>query len=205
MRRYIISGSFETDTLQDPSLMIDLERIQTHELESVPYAWAQIDGLFSPEDATALAASFPRDHFKTVTGDDGEKEYEYEARELIAMRADRISHPKRLSDAWLSLGLDLLSPGYRRAMSNLTGCDLTSVDLEVNVFHYGPNSRLGAHADLKDKIVTHVLYFNDRWNVEDGGCLSILRSMNASDAVALIPPVVGNSAVLVRSENSWHA
>ena len=53
--------------------------------------------------------------------------------------------------------------------------------------------------------MTHVLYFNRSWNSADGGCLSILRSADPADLVAEIPPIVGNSSVLVRSDNSWHA
>lgn len=185
--------------------MIDLTQIARHRLQTQPYAWAEIGNLFSPTDATALAASFPCDHFKTIVGDDGEKDYEYEARALVAMGANAISHPEELSETWLSLAHDLLSPAYRMAMSSLTGCDLTAVPLEVNVFHYGPGARLGPHADLKDKIVTHVLYFNRSWNGDDGGCLTILRSADPTQVAAEITPIVGNSAVLVRSENSWHA
>ena len=90
-------------------------------------------------------------------------------------------------------------------MSSLTGLDLSSAPLEVNVFHYPPGGSLGAHPDLRDKIVTHALYFNQSWNTEDGGCLTILRSSNAGDIVQAVSPVVGNSAVLVRSDKSWHA
>src|SRR5262249_16677859 len=78
--------------------------------------------------------------------------------------------------------------------------------MEANIFHYGPGAWLGPHLDLKDKIVTHVFYFNDHWQSSDGGCLRILRSKNEADLVKEIPPIVGNSpSVLVRSENSWHA
>jgi SM-20-related protein len=77
--------------------------------------------------------------------------------------------------------------------------------LEVNIFHYPLGGLLGAHADLTDKIVTHVLYFNRSWNDKDGGCLTILQSPDPSDIVTTVSPVVGNSAVLVRSDNSWHA
>jgi Rps23 Pro-64 3,4-dihydroxylase Tpa1-like proline 4-hydroxylase len=90
-------------------------------------------------------------------------------------------------------------------MSALTGYDLTEAPLEVNVFHYGPGCSLGAHKDLPDKLVTHVLYFNRSWNKSDGGCLSILRSKDLADLVTEVLPVVGNSAVLVRSDESWHA
>jgi hypothetical protein len=100
---------------------------------------------------------------------------------------------------------DFLSLEYRNALSALTGCDLSDLPLEVNIFHYGPGASLGAHADLPDKVVTHVLYFNDTWDPDNGGCLSILREKDKSTVVAQIPPLAGNSVVLVRSDNSWHA
>ena len=83
-----------------------------------------------------------------------------------------ISRAEELSPAWRALAKDFLAPGYREAMSTLTGFDLTNAPLEVNVFHYPP-----------------------------GG---ILRSAAAA-VVRTISPVVGNSAVLVRSDDSWHA
>jgi SM-20-related protein len=185
--------------------VIDLDRIRTSRLESEPYRWAAIDGLFTRADAERLARSFPSDHYKLVSGYGGEKDYEYEARELIAMGADTISGPLQLSDAWRSLTQDFLSPSYRDALSALTGCDLATAPLEVNVFHYGPGGSLGAHSDLPDKIVTHVLYFNESWDPKNGGCLSILSAKDPAAVVAEIPPLVGNSAVLVRSDDSWHA
>jgi SM-20-related protein len=185
--------------------MIDLPQISRHTLQTEPFAWAEIGNLYSPRNAAALAASFPCDHFKTVMSYGGEKDYEYEARALIAMGADTISQAETLSEAWLSLARGLLSPAYRIAMSLLTGRDLTAAPLEVNVFHYGPGACLGPHPDLTDKLVTHVLYFNQSWNRADGGCLNILRSADAADMAAEVLPIVGNSVVLVRSENSWHA
>jgi len=110
-----------------------------------------------------------------------------------------------LERRWKALADELLATDYRAAMSSLTGFDLSAAPLEVNVFHYPPGGLLGAHPDLEDKIVTHVFYFNRLWNDDDGGCLSILRSSDPADVVTTISPVVGNSAVLVRSDNSWHA
>ncbi|MFN0108633.1 MAG: 2OG-Fe(II) oxygenase [Blastocatellia bacterium] len=185
--------------------MINLSRIAQHTLETEPYRWAMIDSLFSRSDAGELVATYPHDQFKTVAGYDGEKGYEYESRALIHMGSAETANPQNLSSVWRQLASDLVSPAYRQAMSTLTGIDLTTVAIEVNVFHYGAGSWLGPHVDLKDKIVTHVLYFNDEWNAEDGGCLTILRSSEMSDVAAVIQPVIGNSAVLVRSEKSWHA
>lgn len=185
--------------------MMNFTRISQHQLESDPYRWAAIDGLFSAPDAAALAATFPRDHFKRLADYAGEKDFEYEARALIGMGERTVSRAEELSPAWRALAADFLSDGYRAAMSTLTGFDLRTAPLEVNVFHYPPGGSLGAHPDLSDKLVTHVLYFNDAWNDADGGCLTILRSADARDVVRTISPVVGNSAVLVRSDDSWHA
>ncbi|ALI05368.1 MULTISPECIES: 2OG-Fe(II) oxygenase [Pseudomonas] len=185
--------------------MLDLSRLTPAALKSHPYTWAEIGSLYSPEDAAALAASFPHDHFKTVSGYGGEKNYDYEARALVSMGTQTIAFPEELSEAWLRLAQDLGSAGYREAMSELTGIDLRSVPMEVNVFHYGPGASLGAHPDLPDKLVTHILYFNESWDRNDGGCLTILHRNDPSAVAAEIEPRVGNSAILVRSDNSWHA
>jgi hypothetical protein len=185
--------------------MINWSQITQCKLENEPYQWAVIGDLFSPKDAADLAASYPRDHFKTLSARGGEKDYDYDARNLIGMGADTASYPEELSDAWRGFANDLLSPEYRSTLSLLIGRDLTDAPLEVNVFHFGPGASLGPHPDLSDKIVTHVFYFNKSWNQGDGGCLGILRSPDAADIVEEVPPIVGNSAVIVRSDNSWHA
>ena len=185
--------------------MIDLDRVSGGELRAEPFRWAKIDGLFAATEARELAASFPTDHFKPVKGYDGEKGYEYEARSLVHMGAGAASHAERLSPSWRRLAADLLSPAYRAAVARLTGVEIDGLPMEANVFHYGPNAWLGPHLDLAEKRVTHILYFNDAWPSDDGGCLTILRSKDMADAAASIQPLVGTSAVLVRSEGSWHA
>ena len=185
--------------------VIDLNRIARSRLETEPYRWAAVSGLFAAADAAALAATFPNDHFKRVADHAGEKKHEYQVRSLIRMSAQSVSNEKQLGSAWQALARDFLSPAYRNAMSELIGIDLSAADLEVNVFHYPPGGLHGAHTDHRDKIVTHVLYFNESWNDDDGGCLLILKSPDVQDTVTRISPLVGNSAVLVRSDNSWHA
>jgi len=123
--------------------MIDLTRIDEQALSTEPYSWAFVGELFSPSDAAALVESYPEDSFKTLIGNDGEKGWEYEARSLIPMGAAAASHPENLSRAWQQLAEDLVSPGYREAMSRLSGQDLTTSAIEVNVFHYGPGAWMG--------------------------------------------------------------
>ncbi len=185
--------------------MMQFEVLGGAALEVHPFRFAEVGGLYPAEGAAELARTYPRDKFKVVKGDDGEKSYEYWARSLIRMGAAAPSHAEGLSDAWRELASDLLSPAYRSAVSTLTGLALHDAPIEVNVFHYGPGAWLGPHLDLADKLVTHVLYFNDSWNNLDGGCLQILDSKDPAAVVRQVSPLVGNSAVLVRSESSWHA
>lgn len=185
--------------------MLDLTRLTSNTLSSDTYRWGVVDQLFSPVDCEKLAKTFPRDHFKTVEGYDGEKGWQYQARSLIAMGAEAPTHARFLSHEWINLAEDLLSPAYREAMSQLTGVDTTHLSIEANVFHYGRSAWLGPHVDLPDKMITHIFYFNEVWNASDGGCLTILRSGDANQIVKVVPPLVGNSVILVRSENSWHA
>ncbi len=184
--------------------MLDLTRIAESSLATEPYTWAPIDGLFAAKAAAELVATYPRDHFKTVRGHDGEKEFLYESRALVDMGGGT-AHPAELSPAWRELAGDLQSPEYRAAMSLLTGYDLSAAPIEANLFHYGPGACLGPHLDLPDKRITHVLYFNGRWDAAEGGCLNVLRSGNPEDVAAEILPLIGNSVVLVRSDRSWHA
>ena len=185
--------------------VIDLARLEQGKLVTQPYEWTFVNGLYSERDAKLLADYYPTDNFKTVRGYDGEKSYEYEARALIKMWDTEPFQAEQLTDTWRRLANSLMSPNYRAAMSRLTGRDLSNASMEAYVCHYGPGAWLGPHLDLKDKIVTHVLYFNQTWNQADGGCLNILNSAEMNDIVATVRPIVGNSSVLVRSDNSWHA
>lgn len=185
--------------------VLDVRRIENAKLQRTPFAWAEIDQLYGRQDAAELAATYPRDHFKRVSGYGGEKDYEYQARALRPLGSEQIAFADSLSPVWQRLARALGSAPYRAALSRLTGVDLSQAPMEVNVFHYGPGASLGAHPDLSDKLVTHILYFNEDWNPHNGGCLSILRSNDANDVSAIVVPQVGNSAVLVRSDSSWHA
>src|SRR5579859_6442655 len=185
--------------------MINLSRIRDHKLSRNPYDWASIDGLYSPQDGAELAKTYPTDCFKTMIGSDGEKGWSYESRCLLGLGSSMASHPEGLSLAWRELARDLASTEYREAMSKLTGIDLMDLWLEANVYHFGPGAWMGPHLDLKNKVVTQVLYFNQTWDRADGGSLAILRSSDMADEAAEILPNVGNCAVLVRSEKSWHA
>lgn len=184
--------------------VLRLDALSAAVLERAPYDHAVVTGLFEPAVAQALAATFPADHYRIVSGG-AEKLYRYDARPLVAFGRDEVLYAENLSPQWRTLAEELASSDYREALGRLSGLDLSDAPFEANVFQYGPRSLLEPHCDLEDKLVTHVLYFNDAWNPADGGCLRVLRSSNTDDYVKEVQPLVGSSVVLVRSDRSWHA
>ncbi len=185
--------------------LVQLDRVLNATLETTPYRWGVVTDLFAPTVGRELIATYPSTPYRTVVGRDGEKSYKYEARRLMGLGDDPPADPEDLAPIWRTLAGELCSSRYRAAMSALTGCELASAPIEINVFHYGPGSWLGPHVDLADKLVTHVLYFNAAWEPCDGGCLRILRSSQVDDVVAELSPVVGTSSIVVRSDRSYHA
>ena len=59
------------------------------------------------------------------------------------------------------------------------------------------------HTDSRSKIVTALVYMNDRWE-HTGGRLRLLRSPNLDDAVAEISPGAGTLVLFLNAENAWH-
>ena len=185
--------------------VISFDRVRAATMQESPYRWGVVGDLYDPADRQALIDTYPVEPFATISGDDGEKSYEYEARCLVAMGGVAPWRPDLLSESWFRLATDLCSRGYRAALSELTGRSLDGLIMEANAFHYGPGSWLGPHVDLPEKILTHVLYFNDTWDAGDGGCLRVLASGDDSDVVEEVLPIAGSSVVVVRSDVSWHA
>ena len=60
------------------------------------------------------------------------------------------------------------------------------------------------HTDSKDKIITVLVYLNEKWD-RPGGRLRILRDgKNVDDYVAEVAPDNGTLLVFKRSDKSWH-
>jgi hypothetical protein len=187
------------------SPLLNLSRLESAVLQQQPFRWASVDQLFRPCDAIDLAASFPIDHYMTIPVQDVDRPYTYEARSFIKLGRCDVSYPDGLTPLWHRLGQTLASREYRSAMGRLTGLDLADAPMEANLYHYGPEGWLKPHCDIGGKLVTHVSYFNERWQRADGGCLRILAAPDIAATVAEIEPTVGRSAVIVRGEESWHA
>jgi hypothetical protein len=102
---------------------------------------------------------------------------------------------------------ELTSPAFADAI----GCQLGLPDLgsrpTLVTLCRALNRRHGTiHTDSRSKIATALLYLNEHWNPEDGGCLRLLRREDDIDSLVVpeIPPLYGQLVVFRRSDCSFH-
>lgn len=94
---------------------------------------------------------------------------------------------------------------FRSAIEEKFALDLSSRPTMFTVRGHCRGSRDGQiHTDSATKIITVLLYMNERWD-KDGGRLRILRNgTDLSDYAEEVPPHGGTLLVFRRSESSWH-
>lgn len=187
--------------------MIDFDSIRQAPLSQDPFQWAIIKSAFtSNRVARELAESFPTVDFAPFRYSHDQESHSMLRRVFIERGTDAPNlETPGISGFWLRLCGELGSPEHRDAITRLTGVDVKMAPMEVSFRCYENNSWLAPHCDLPDKLVSQLFYFNDVWNCGWGGCLRILRSAEINDIHCELPPRLGSSVVLVRSESSWHA
>jgi hypothetical protein len=195
---------YHSGLLRRSAAVIDFDAIASAELQATPYEWAVVPQAVEPGQAAALIDTFPVDDFWRLQHHDGEKSYTYSARPLVILGDDQPASLSPLSDPWQELVRDLLSPRYRDALSRAIARPLDDALMEVAVWRWDQDAELGPHLDMREKLVTQVFYLNGGWNPWWGGCLRILNSKDEGDLHSEIPPLLGSSSVLVRSDESWH-
>jgi SM-20-related protein len=99
---------------------------------------------------------------------------------------------------------ELRGPEFQAAIERKFEIDLTGRPTMYTVRGFVWEKDGAIHTDSVTKIITVLLYMNERWQ-EDAGRLRLLRSPNdLEDYAAEVPPYGGTLLVFRRSDNSWH-
>ncbi len=184
---------------------LDLDALSRVRLGDPPNRWGYLESAVAPAAAAELRATFPTKSFWRFRQHDGEKPMKFSLRCIVPLGGEGASEPESLSPAWLALVDELLSDAYRDAFADALGQPLDDHLLEVSAWRWGATAHLGPHVDLPRKLASQVFYFNDDWDPAWGGCLHILGSDDPGDLKAELPPTLGSSSILVRSDSSWHS
>lgn len=117
------------------------------------------------------------------------------------------SHPPaelKISGQFAKLMDELRGAKFQAAIERKFGVDLTGRPTMYTVRGYVREKDGAIHTDSATKIITVLLYMNERWQ-EDAGRLRLLRGPdNLDDYVAEVPPYGGTLLVFKRADNSWH-
>lgn len=170
---------------------------------TTPFNWINITNLFT--DGNSLVDSYPTDSYRNIMVNSKERQYDYDVRAIVRLNSKVVENRNLLDPHWQKFADYVISDKYRQFVEGITGIRTANLPIEVNLFKYSKNCFMDAHQDLNTKVITQVVYFNKDWQFDNGGCLNILNSKDVNDVHKRILPVIGNSVIIIRSENSWHS
>jgi hypothetical protein len=117
------------------------------------------------------------------------------------------SHPPaelKIHGEFEKLMEELRGAKFRAAIERKFAIDLAGRPTMYTVRGFVREKDGAIHTDSTTKIITVLLYMNERWQ-EDAGRLRLLRGPdNLDDYVAEVPPYGGTLLVFKRADNSWH-
>jgi SM-20-related protein len=93
---------------------------------------------------------------------------------------------------------------FRKAVEAKFGMNLKGLKHLITVRGFAENSDGNIHTDVPSKVVTALIYLNEKWD-STGGMLRLLRDgKNLDDYIAEVPPIGGTLLMFKRSDKSWH-
>lgn len=201
------------------TVMLNFDTIRSTPMQQVPYRYAVIENLVPKEASLQLEATFPQKQFRLSTGEG----YSYLWGQLLANSENissiykfndrwrqRINEGRltsdlgNLSSTWSQLIQELWSPAYREALEKMSGLELRNCPMVIGFRRYNSGHCQRPHTDEPTKVLTHLLFFNQQWSKDWGGCLRILFDSQRESTYKDIFPLSESSVAIARSENSWH-
>jgi hypothetical protein len=176
-----------------------LRQVATAELEREPWPHAYLPHAMPAEFALRLSRSFDRLDMAFFEQTGSAKSYRLRTTELTTDSA------RALGGDWQLLRDVLAAPAYREHISELTGVPLADSACTLDVWEYRTGDWLAPHVDKPEKLVTQIFYLAQEWRPDDGGRLLVLATDDPASVTSTLAPRLGSSAILVRSETSWHA
>lgn len=161
---------------------IDLDGFSRTPLECDPYDYLIVPGFLKTAALEAIVVDYPR----------------------IDIPGSFPLSGLRSGPAFEALVAELKGPEIRDAFAAKFGIDLTRRPTTITARGRCQAKDGQIHTDTETKIITVLIYMNDRFDSE-GGRLRVLRSgSDLNDYAAEVPPDAGTMLAFRRSKNSWH-
>jgi hypothetical protein len=161
---------------------LDIDRFRAAELETRPFEYAIVPRFLKSDSLRAINATFPE-----IT----------RGGSFPVGTLDPATPLKEVID-------ELDGPEFEVTVSEKFGVSLAGKPKMYSLRGYLRSRDGKIHTDTKDKIITVLLYLNERWEAA-GGRLRLLRDgTDLENYAAEVAPDNGTLLVFKRAENSWH-
>ncbi len=162
--------------------LLDLEAFRQASLAREPFFYTVVAGLVEAGDASRILSDFPSIAYPGL------------------LPVEATQYGPRFGE----LIDELRSDAVARAFSEKFDIDLVGRPTQITVRGRCQEKDGRNHTDSEAKLVTALLYFNDRWEAP-GGRLRLLRGPdNLDDSIAEVPPDSGTLVAFRRSDRSFH-
>ncbi len=170
--------------MENSAALLNLKAISNAQVNLEPYPHLVAHGVVGNDLMSALGQDFPQI-----------KKPGFFPLELI--------NPQGVFD---KLVKEMEGPTLAAALSDKLNIELRDKPCMITVRKWSASKDGRIHNDGEAKIVTCLLYLNEKWpDNEDGGRFRVLRSeTDFEDARTEVPPSYGTLVAFVRTENSWH-
>lgn len=175
----------------------EMDALATARFATDPWRHLYLSDALDGEYARRLARTFPADRLAPSARSGSDKDYRLWTADLTDARD--------LPDPWGDFLGMLGGAAHRDLLAGLSGVDLSGTRVSLTVWEYRGGDFLAPHVDKEEKVLTQIVYLGEQWADGDGGRLLVQRTPDPDDVVARLAPSLGATAVLVRSDDSWHS
>lgn len=185
--------------------LLNSEAIEATKFRTYPYKLGLLKNVLKESSHRHFEQFFPSLHFCFVKKQSEEKSYQMYVLPLLKEGREIVEGIGQLDGKWLQLLNEIQSEKYLNLMSRITGITLENALLEVNLWEYASGSNLSVHTDKKEKLITHLIFFNPVWEDDWGGHFCIHTANDDQAIFDKILPTSDNSIILITADDSWHS
>jgi SM-20-related protein len=162
--------------------LLDLPALRRAQVTHDPFSFTVVPDFVTPTNAAAIRQDFPAIAYPG----------------LLPVEATSFG------SAFADLIAELRSAAVARAFSETFDIDLTGHPTMITVRGRCQAKDGRIHTDSTAKLVTALLYFNDRWEPQGGRLRLLRRPDDFDDIIAEVPPNAGTLVAFRRSDCSFH-
>jgi hypothetical protein len=170
-----------------------------------PFTLHLAQGLLEPAQVRRLYESRPRDPRRIVRAERSH-EKQYAMNLLYLVENDARNPDAGLHGEWARLVDELMSSAFMDWLEAGTGLRLRHLVTDIGMYTHEDGDFISIHKDKPNKALTAILYLNEHWPAEAGGCYEVHRSADPGEPpVRTISPRAGQFLAFPPSDRSWHA